>query len=67
MIACVCDPRGIVGGDDTCQTASSIYTANGSTCPCKANVEGVTCNTCKTGYHNLFTNNSDGCQGISIN
>ncbi len=55
-----------MGGDGTCLTATSIYSASGSNCPCKSNVDGATCNTCKPGYHSLFTNNSEGCQGTLI-
>lgn len=46
-----------------CETATTIFVDNGSVCPCKPNVNGVTCNTCKDGYYNLLATNSEGCQG----
>ena len=61
-LACVCDPHGTEGSDGNCSIATDIYSTNGS-CPCKALVEGETCNRCKAGHYNLSAAHNNGCKG----
>ena len=36
-------------------------------CSCKANVQGLQCSECKTGYFNLTSDTPQGCQECSCN
>lgn len=35
-------------------------------CHCKANVKGRRCDTCKTGFSDLYENNPEGCQRLYL-
>ena len=35
-------------------------------CPCKEQVEGRRCDTCRAGFWKLDTNSAKGCEGIAI-
>lgn len=52
---CNCDVAGITDSGECSDTGQ---------CNCKANVTGLQCSECVTGYWNLTTDNVFGCQGM---
>ena len=57
--ACPCYPAGSLA--HLCHKSGPMS----GQCECKANVEGVACTTCQSGYYSLDASNPDGCQGTS--
>ncbi|XP_051895600.1 basement membrane-specific heparan sulfate proteoglycan core protein isoform X2 [Pristis pectinata] len=55
--------RCTIAGHCTCDWRGSTETQcdAGGNCPCKPNVEGQTCDTCKRGYFFLSADNREGC------
>ncbi|XP_012936274.1 uncharacterized protein LOC101856621 [Aplysia californica] len=52
--ACNCNTSGTINQVTQCDSVTGL-------CPCKDNVEGKTCSTCKGGFFKLDTANAQGC------
>ncbi|XP_062523104.1 uncharacterized protein LOC134197769 [Corticium candelabrum] len=58
---CLCN----VTGSET--SAGGSCNATTGQCTCKANVKGLKCDTCKTGFFNLQASDVDGCEPCNCN
>ena len=60
LVECTCHQPGTVNGSNICEPGE------GGHCPCKKNVEGPRCKTCRETYYDLHEDNVYGCTGNSF-